>query len=66
LIVEDPADAAETARRIETLLDPDSRLRIASAALAVTRGATAALCFSKLFDLCNNLQRRRQAAQCAA
>jgi UDP-glucose:(heptosyl)LPS alpha-1,3-glucosyltransferase len=62
LIVEDPEDAKETAGRLQTLLDPDYRLRIASASLAVAKQATAANCFSKLFDLCDQLQRRRRAA----
>jgi UDP-glucose:(heptosyl)LPS alpha-1,3-glucosyltransferase len=62
LIVEDPEDATETAGRLQTLLDPDYRLRVASASLAVARQATAANCFSKLFDLCDQLQRRRRAA----
>jgi UDP-glucose:(heptosyl)LPS alpha-1,3-glucosyltransferase len=51
-IVPDPADSAETARRLAAWLDAGMRRRMADAAQAVARRATAAAAFSALFALC--------------
>ncbi|MDX2167211.1 MAG: glycosyltransferase family 4 protein [Deltaproteobacteria bacterium] len=51
-IVADPADAGETARRLETFLDAATRARMGAAAHAVAQRATADAAFATLFALC--------------
>ena len=65
-ILRDPADVAETADRIEFLLDTNTRARVGAAALLVANEATADRCFSRLLDLCGRILRNRRATQCPA
>ena len=51
-IVDDPADARATATRIVSFLDPVVRQRMAAAARAVARRASADAAFAALFALC--------------
>jgi hypothetical protein len=47
------------AKRIAALADVDYRARIAAGGLAVARAATAERSFSRLFDLCSDIARRK-------
>lgn len=51
-IIADPADSAETARRLATWLDVAARARMGDAAQAAARRASADAAFSTLFALC--------------
>jgi UDP-glucose:(heptosyl)LPS alpha-1,3-glucosyltransferase len=51
-VVDDPADAGQTASRLATFLDPSIRARMAAAAQAVARRATADAAFDALLALC--------------
>lgn len=61
-IVVDPADAAATARGIESWLDPAVRARMGAAAVAAAAAASHDRCFTRLFELCTRELRVRRAA----
>jgi UDP-glucose:(heptosyl)LPS alpha-1,3-glucosyltransferase len=58
-VVANPEDEVDVAKRIAALADVDYRARIAAGGLAVARAATAERSFSRLFDLCNDIARRK-------
>jgi UDP-glucose:(heptosyl)LPS alpha-1,3-glucosyltransferase len=65
-IVQEPHDVGEVTRRIERLLDPDERRRLADAGLGVARAASAERSFERLEALCRERLRGRPAIESSA